>query len=191
MAIVLPGKFIYLANHHVASLATAKALDEQIEGTYRVGPHHAPVSELSKVRVPFGEFELQVSDVILGGEITVSTVRDPYDWFVSCWIRRRKSGQTLEDFLENLSGGPYVREGRILGHRSDETLRWESLEKNLNGFLSRFDHSVSLPKMNLTPGKKPWETYYSKDAWAIANRRFGREIQRLGYSLRHFSLDSR
>ena len=77
MAVVLPGRFLYLANYHVASLATARALDEQVEGTYRVGPHHAPPDRLLEVRQPpflYRHQRLELSDVVLGDELIFATV---------------------------------------------------------------------------------------------------------------------
>jgi len=188
MAVVLPGKFLYVANYHVASLATAQALDEQIEETYRVGPHHASPDRLLKVRQDFfvrQHEHLEPGDVMDGSEVTVATVRNPYDWLVSCWLRRG-GGVPFVQYVAELcetSPGAYVRNGKIFWHEADELLHWEHLPEELNAFLSRFGLSgMALPHKNQTAGKKPWRGYYNVEIVGLVNRRFGADIERLGYA---------
>lgn len=177
MAVALPGKFIYLANQHVASLATAAALDEQIPGTFRMGPHHASLSKLCKVRGGG-----RVEEILTGHEVSVATVRNPYDWLVTCWLRRQQ-GESFEDYVKAMTKGPYIRDGKIQGHDAVVTLRWETLEQDLNRFLSRFGYSVSLPVRNRTPGKSSWVTYYTPGTFRLVNEKFQEDFARLGYPM--------
>lgn len=187
MAVVLPGKFLYLANYHVASIATAKALYEQVEGVYRVGPHHAPVEGLAKVRqkgTVLPHERLNVCDVVLGSEVTFATVRHPYDWIVSCWLRNGPE-MTLSEYICDLSDtsrGGYMRGGQVFWHRPKHLLRWEHLEGDLGEFLIRLGvPEVRLPLVNHTPGKGPWREHYDSSSRHAAEDVLGPVAHALGY----------
>jgi hypothetical protein len=103
MAVLFPGKFIYLATPHTATISTTEALSK-IPGSIptMVGPnnpvkkrlrgvvikdkayfdrntHHATKEELTK---RYGEY-------FKGNEQSVTVVRNPYDLVVTWWLRQK------------------------------------------------------------------------------------------------------
>jgi len=122
--------------------------------------------------------------VVLGEELVFATVRNPYDWIISCWLRTG-ADQTLFEFIRDLSDtsrGGYMREGGIFWHRPDRLLRWERLQEDLNGLLSGLGlPPVSLPRVNATAGKRPWREYYDAETAKLAEERFAGMASELDY----------
>lgn len=193
MAILLPGRFIFLANPHTASLATADAL-ATIDGTFRVGPHHIPLENLreGKVRVE-NESSIakrpRVAELLQGDEEAVATVRNPYDWLVTCWLRRAKDmgNPSLREYAEtidDMSPGCYVRGGKIMWHKPCRTLRWETLQADLDIFIDSIGlERIDIGVRNVTQGKRPWREYFDREAYVAVNDRFGEDISRMGYEV--------
>jgi len=121
VAVLFPGKFIYLATHHTASIATVRALavlpgavvsdlnevkDLQFEHTFPGGTHHSTLEDLKKQRPEY-----------IGNETSVTTIRNPYDLLVTWWLRQRRNliktwghEPTFREYVEGgdetTSGGP-------------------------------------------------------------------------------------
>ena len=198
MAVLLPGKFVYLATPHTATIATTMAL-LQLEDAipsdiheikkFHEGPwlakasHHATLEEL-KEKTP---------QHFTGNEISVTTVRNPFDLIVTWWLRQRKQlgekagreptfCEYLEMADEGTSGGPYIRDGRIFWLRTDKVFRYERLTRDLDRFLKKFRlPPVELPRTNVTSDKAPWISYYDSRAREIAVRKFGEEAKEYAY----------
>lgn len=117
---------------------------------------------------------------------SVAVVRNPYDFLVSCFLRRGQH-QSFLDFIETFAIEPFIKDGRIyhLAECCDHILRYESLQEDLNQFLKRRGlPPIQLNQVNVTPKKKPWRTYYSCSAIQAVNKRFGNEIQK------HYALET-
>lgn len=188
MAVLLPGKFIYLALPHTATRATARVLWE-IDGAKTWGHkeiknnHHVTKKEL-----------LEASpDAFMGNEIAVSTVRHPCDLLVTWWLRYLRyngGGPGLLEFIqfsekEITRFMPYLRDGKMYWIDSDEYMRYESLQTDLNNLLTRFGFpSVVLRKINVTKEKKAWQSYYDDEMPDVVHQRFGKEAERFNYKIR-------
>ncbi len=177
MAALLPGKFLYLATPHTASLATVRALTEQLpgcsevlsaSGRHRYGHHHATRDE----------FELP------GRELVWSVRREPRDVLVTCWLRYGGlSGheETLEDFVRSWGGPPFVVDGRFAWQDVDEWVEYEDIDAGINRLLARLGlPPVSVPRYNETPGKGPWRERWTRAAQEAFEGRFGRSELRGG-----------
>jgi hypothetical protein len=190
--VLFPGKLIYLALPHTASMVTVQTL-VTLEGALgqevtRVN-HHATRAE-ARVKRP---------DLFSGDEVAVSVVRHPCDLLVTWWLRHlirlsthKKSPRppTFEHFLkmpeEEISAysPSYLKAGRMYWMDADEYLRYENLQEELNRTLNRFDlPSVALPRRNVTRNKRPWQEYYDEDVFAAVRERFGDEAERFGYQI--------
>jgi hypothetical protein len=198
MAVLLPGKFIYLATPHTASIATTRALatlkgavvsdineivDLKVDRRFPKGTHHSTRAEL-RSRQP---------ESFVGVELAVTTIRNPYDLLVTWWLRQKKileehTGRevTFRRFVETCDegtlGGPYLRGGKIFWQDADYALRYEKLQDELDSFLDRFRiKPVRLDWTNVTAQKLPWLSYYDEETRTIVRHRFGDEIRSLGY----------
>ena len=168
MAVLLPGKFLFLCNPRTASVATSRTLIE-IEGAIEVGPHHCSLS--------------QVEDH--DGEIVVATVRNPYDALVSWFMHLPETD--FAAFLRTYSHYPFLGgDPPDLFWQCDadtRLLRFETLQADLDAFLSGlgvaplqvFEHNVTKTKT------RPWREYYDAEAIAAADERFGHIADKWGY----------
>lgn len=121
-----------------------------------------------------------IPHLVTGDECIFTVVRNPYDYFVSCFCRRGQN-KSFEDFVKNYHEDPYVRDGKLWYHLADvqEVLRHENLQDELNAVMARLElPEVPLERHNETKDKEPWESYYSPEAFKIVNERFGSEIER-------------
>jgi len=66
----------------------------------------------------------------------------------------------------------------------DVVLRSERLEEGLNTLLRKLgsDTKVDLPRLNTTPGKKPYTAYYSGLAVYVVEKLFRRQLDEFGYA---------
>ena len=205
MAVLLPGKFLYLGLPHTATCATMRALYHGIPGCYVSG-----VNEVGKVppehllcaghngsthHLPKEEIERRRPELFQGGEISVSTVRHPYDLVATWWVRqetsfRRHSGVddlTFAKFVELVDdsiAAPYIKNGRMFWMRAEHYLRYESLQADLDRFLEGLGlPSVQLERVNVSKKKRDWKSYYTEEIRETVRRRFGEDAKRFGYEL--------
>jgi len=171
MAAALPGKFVYLATPHTASLATVRALTEQLpgcseilsaSGRHRHGHHHATRDEF----------------VHLGDELVWWSVRrEPRDVLVTCWLRYgrlRGDERALEDFVREWGDPPFVVDGRFDWQDVDEWVEYEHLDAGVAALLGRLGlPPVEIPRYNETPGKGPWRDHWTAEAEDAFVARFG------------------
>jgi len=180
VAAVCPGKFLYLATPHTASLATVRALTT-IPGCLEVvgprehehGQHHATRREI------VGDAEVP--------ELVWSVRRNPYDlavtWYLRHGMNRRRARPSLAEFLAEWNDPPYVVGGRIFWHEADEWLAYEDLGAEVGRLLAGLGlPTVEIPVYNETPGKGPWQSYWTDDAVEALDAKFGAEARAFGYS---------
>lgn len=197
MAVVLPGKFIFLAHPHTASSAMVLAFQDVFPEAYDIRPHHMHLEELKgpngKTRIqqinkqrarlydhrPHKRSPLQeVPEVFQGTELVFSVIRNPYDYMASRYARMEKT-EPFAGFVRSYQGKPYIEQGKIYYHLPDcqRILRYENLQRELNALMAELGlPEVPLERHNETQGKKAWRTYYSPEAFAAVNERFGEEF---------------
>lgn len=210
MAVLLPGKFIFLAQPHSASSAMVLALQDAFPEAFDIRPQHmsladlkggpgaARIEQISQARTRVwkqggprsgmthsGAFPLMVRGAVTGAERVFTVVRNPYDFLTSCFVRRGRN-LSFEAFVRGYNESPYVEDGRVLYHVPDchTVLRYEDLQSELDGLMNDLGlPDVPVGRHNVTKDKKPWETYYTPGAFEIVNERFGDEIEQF-YELR-------
>lgn len=199
MAVLFPGKFIYVATPHTATISTTHALARlpgAIPSSLNEIVDHLPEHRLARRTHHSTKQEVQElhPDYFTGTEQSVSVVRNPYDLVLTWWLRQRgavekRTGHepSFQEFLETYDErgpGPYLRGDRMFWMDADHELRYESLQDELNAFLGRHGLGpVELPHLNVTGKTGPWRSYYDAEAFRTVNRRFGDEIQTKGYPL--------
>lgn len=169
MAAILPGKFLYLATPHTASLATVRALTEQLpgcleflssSGQHKYGHHHATRNEFQLLR----------------DEVVWSVRREPRDVLVTCWLRYAGIGrpkETLEEFIREWDHAPFIVDGQFAWHDVDEWVEYEDLDAGVNALLGRLGvDPVRIPQHNVTPHKGLWEDHWTMRAEELFRGRF-------------------
>lgn len=170
MAVLVPGKFVYLATPHTGSMSTTTALLEQVPGAQTLGEHHSTRAEL-------GLEDLE----------GVTTVRNPFDMIATWWLRTdaKWNYESFSDFLRDYDHPTYVRDGRIFYHCEPgvHVLRFERLQEDLDEYLARHGLGpLPLPRINRTVDRDPWPDYYDPECLEIVWERFGKEALEHGYS---------
>ena len=196
MAVALPGKFIYLATMHTGSMAITDVL-KQIPGTFvpqnkRKGiGQHATLEQVKQV----------AGDKLEGGEVVFTFIRNPYDLFVTWYLRQMGKSHmlhleeslgrepTLLEFLRpwhEVAPWPHMKDGRVFYHAKDAhvSLRYErDLTKEVNSLLRKLPHvpSIEVIPTNVTTNKDHWSTYYDKETYAFVNEAFKQDFVEHGY----------
>lgn len=177
MAVILPGKFLYLANPRTASTSTRIALGKLPEAKM-LWPQHQLLHECH----------------LYADEQPVTAVRNPYD-VLATWFQLQVKYKDFVEFLRKFEHKQF-----LLGDPPDlfwqcgegfHILRWETLQKDLDEFLAGWGlPSVEIPRENTTKDKKPWQEYYTPEAFEAANERFGAILDRYGYERVDPSMES-
>jgi hypothetical protein len=119
--------------------------------------------------------------MITGSEHVFGVVRNPYDFLASCFVRRSVNrSMGFVPFVRNYHEAPYIEDGRIHYHEKDchTVLRYERLQLEMDALMERLDlPTFELGRHNQTAGKKPWESYYTPEAFAVVNERFGQDFR--------------
>lgn len=203
VAVVLPGKFIFLAQPHTGSSAMVLALQDVFPEAFDLRPHHmrladvrehqggVRITQISRSRERIWDERPQKrkpgSDVdpeavracLLGNERVFTVIRNPYDFLATCYVRRGR-GVPFESFVRSYRESPYIEDGKLYYHEPDcETvLRWEKLQVQLNKLMRELDlPKIELGQHNITKDKQPWESYYTPKAFETVNKRFGKEFE--------------
>ena len=170
MAILIPGKLLYLANPRTGSHSVHQAL-KNVPSALKNLSHHAELHQIPNYN----------------GELAFTTIRNPYDALVTWWMRMSIHGERpFAEFIADFEGNDFIRHGRMFYQcvPGVEVTRYESLEEGVNEMLVRAGlDPVKLPLANRTLRKQPWRTYYGAEEIAAANNRFSQEILALGYEL--------
>jgi len=207
MAVLLPGKFIFLAHPHTGSSAMVLALQDAFPEALDLRPHHMMLADvrgepgavrmeqISRQRTRVWDRRKHkrsmmtneltyapeiVRRFVTGREHVFSVVRNPYDFLTSCYVRRGQ-GLPFASFVRGYREDPYVRDGRIYYHAGDSrtVIRYERLQDELDGLMRGMDlPTFQLDRHNETPGKEPWQSYYTPEAYRVVNERFGDEFAR-------------
>jgi hypothetical protein len=204
VAVLLPGKFIFLAHPHTGSSATMLALCDAFPEALDLRPHHMTLADVrgapgavrmeqisrarnrlwdhrphKRKRNPADPIDPDVvRQFITGDEHVWGVVRNPYDFLVTCYVRRGK-GKSFESFVRSYNEDPYIRDGKMYYHEADcdTLLRHERLQRGLNVMMKTLGlPDVPLERHNETKNKQPWESYYTPEAYRIVNERFGQEF---------------
>jgi hypothetical protein len=202
MAVILPGKFIFLAHPHTGSSSMVLALQDTFPEAMDLRPHHMSLMDVhgrpGAVRIEqiqrrrakiydhrrphLGNVPTNLFD---GNEHVFTVVRNPYDFFASCYVRRGRE-RGLEGFVRSYNEDPYVRNGRIYYHVDDcdTIIQYENLQHELDTLMKQLGLTTfKLERHNETEGKEPWETYYTPKIYEILNERFSGEFGKF-YALR-------
>jgi hypothetical protein len=198
MAVVLPGKFVYLCTPYTDEDATTKAL-KQLPGAFvavdkfRGVKPHATMADVQRV---FG-------DRLDGTEHVFTVVRNPYDLLVEWYLREIPRFQlvrladvlgrtpNLREFIdlwvsEPNGPEPYRRGGRMFYHALEckTVLRWErGVEREVNGLLRKLPQvdQIKMPPRPAEPQRDHWSTYYDRDTYALVNEQFRDDFVAHGY----------
>lgn len=180
MTYYYPGKFLYLAQPHTGSTAiTAELTEWQRQGLGRqVGTHHTRLPAL--LTQITREVKLHPHLRLHGNEIVWTVVRNPYDLFVTMWLRRKDQEDDFQIFCEQWDKSPYIEDGMLYFHvpDADRILRYEKLP----GELLKLTTDLGLPpiepkRRNVTEDKEPWPTYYTQACLDAVNRRYAKEFE--------------
>ena len=190
MAVLIPGKILFLAQQHTGSMAVSEAL--RGIGGFFIAPGHITLEE---IKLGNGWIEERGSPgkgpcawrTMTGKESVVTTVRNPYDVIVTWYLRSMYPG-TLEDYVDGVGRqfrSAYVKGDEIRWHPDAEIRMWhETLADDFRALLSaKRVEPVDLPVTNETPGKAHWARYYSERALGIVNERFHVEFAGMGYRM--------
>jgi len=150
------------------------------------GYHHFGMDDLEKHQ--------EMKTHLLGGEVTWSIQRNPYDLAVTWWLRYmadgRREGESKDvpfpAFIRRFAKLPLVVGGEIFWHKPDVWLKYENLGDEVNRFLQSHNcPDIDIDTQNTTKDKRPWQSYYEEFPEAIEamNNRFGDEISEFGYEL--------
>ncbi len=197
MAVLIPGKLVYLATPHTASTSTNWALSE-LPGA--LSSSSASVGlDTSPLRVLHHATREEILPHCKGGELFISTHRHPADLVVTWYLRQKKHLEervlnrevSMEEFVEGiddamLNSAPYyIREGKMFWHDADKWLYYDKLRDQLNDILRSLNlPTVALPRLNVTKGRAAvWKAYYTDKALDALRRRFWKEAKRFGYEL--------
>ncbi len=118
-----------------------------------------------------------------GPEPTVCVIRNPFDVMVS-WFLLNPDWDDLTSFICDYQHSELEKDGQLFYHAPKCTwiIGWENLEFELNSVLKRVDlPQVNLQRVNVTPNKKPFRSYYTNDSVKALRDRYGAEVQRYGY----------
>ena len=187
MAVVFPGKFVYLCTPHTASNATVAAL-KKIPGVINVKDPAGNVTYHSTLE------QIRTVQELTATELVFSAVRNPYDSLVSWYLRNRtyrgyKPGLSFVEFFNEWmkrDPWPYVHNGSLFYHApvSRIVMRYErGIEKEVNSVLRKIAGmpQVRLDLENETEGKDHWSTYYDEESYAWVNETFRDDIANFGY----------
>jgi hypothetical protein len=174
MAVLVPGKFLYLATPHTGSRSVAQTLLDGFEGTMQVASHHATLEE-----VPLDSRARNL----------VTSVRDPYDLVASWWRRTYAAGKWTSfcEFVREWDDPTYVRENRIFYHWRPgvQVLRFEALQEDFDALLIRHKMpTVKLVSLNRSGDVLLDDYPYDAKSFALVTERFRAEIVEFGYGIR-------
>lgn len=156
--------FVYLANPHVASRATTKAL-LTLEGSRIVANHHA---DLSIVTQECPEASLC--------PIVFHTVRHPLDWLVSRYLCNGGKRGEWKSWLRKRPSRPIF--GRFDG-QTTAFIKYENLAENLAQIVGHV--MLDYESDHKTPGKHNYMAYWEDDDMKWVRQRFASDFETYHY----------
>ncbi len=188
MAVLIPGKLLFVAQQHTGSMAVSEALKQR--GGLFIAPGHVTYKGIEHghawIEVPTAPNKGPNPWTLMDGhETTATTIRNPYD-VITTWYVRSKYPESFEKFVAGVGRhwrSPYVNDSEIKWHPDAQVrLRHETLEHDFDELLqSRRIKSVPLMRKNETAGKRPWREYYPERSLETVNDRFYVEFAAMGY----------
>lgn len=167
MGVRIPGKLVFLEHPRTGSTGIRKALINMGGEAY---PRHTLVGKRKD-------------------EVVIGTVRNPYDTLVSWYINLGyKVGYvSFRRFLETCHMRFMVQKGKLFYFvdHIDYVMKFEKLEEHFNQYLRYAKVEcpyIELPIVNPTHGKVDYKAYYNTVTRRIAEKKFGREAARFGYT---------
>jgi len=194
MAVLIPGKLLYLAIPRTASVSTETAL-LAFDGAIRLEKH-----------ITYGQVKANPAIPFQGTEVVFATIRNPYDILTTDFYYEEDRFPHFPTFIREYEHWPFVVQGKLFwlldeadkawnevglfeDHYQGEgpsfvVLEYEDLDDELNILLRAVGLPIlNLPRKNVSKDKKPWRTYYTEEAIEAVNERFGDEIETWGYDL--------
>jgi hypothetical protein len=164
----------YLAHPRTASVATKQALGS-VGAVEQVTSHHG----LDTTR-------------ILQGALVFTTVRNPWDVFVSWWFKRQIErspfyGKPLEEFIPSLiqNNGRYFKGGKMfyMADHATVILHYEQLQSQFDTLLVQVGYPpTELVTVNQsTRSSSDYREHYTPATRQWVAEHFAAEIERYGY----------
>ncbi len=163
---MLPNRFCFMANPHTASQSVREAMKHQLpcikQGQWRGGAR-------------------LVESPLTGNEIWFSVVRNPHDVLATRYHREvvAVGGDTpIETFVAEYDREPFITGGKFwpAAHICDRVIRFENLQADLDGVMDEVGPwRIALGHRGATGGKRPWRSYFTREALSIVAERFGDE----------------
>jgi len=158
MSVRIPNKLLFLRHPRTGSTATVQALITL--GARKAGGLH----DFTPAK---------------GKEITVSTIRNPFDLLAS-WFALNEGWTDFEKFLVDYKHSAMLKDGRFhyFANVSDELFLYDQLSEDLNTLLTRLKlPKVRIYRLNTTSGKKPFEEYYTETAKQIVRDLYAWDLE--------------
>ena len=114
-------------------------------------------------------------------------IRDPYQRALSAWLfsSRQNSQYSFQEFLERqVDPDMWFTKQVDYVKNCDLVLRYETLEEDFKQIQEYYDVHEPLPKINDSKYEKPWEQYYTEQAYDLVSEIFTKDIEELGYDFR-------
>jgi len=159
VAIRIPGKLVFLRHPRTGSSATAAAL-----------------SKLGGIRVGDGQHQFVKAGK---NEITVSTIRNPFDVLATWFILNMKYDK-MEDFLRKYTHSDFRRRERLFyfAEYSDILLLYDKLQKQFNELMLSLRLSPTrIYRINTTSDKRPFMDYFDEKTIAIVEEMFVADLE--------------
>jgi len=167
MAIVFPGQYCLFNNARTASISLTEALAKAHPIVERTKNHYATQVEQEKL--------------CIGGEVKFAVIRNPFD-LVASWFCFAPQ-ESMEYFLKRFRH-PWFRDrnGRLFDFfKVDRLIRYEALEQGVYDLMEELNLPLpTLSRLNPTPGKQHYSTYYTPDDVRLMHKMFP-EIEEYGY----------
>lgn len=198
MAIVVPGKFIFLCTAHTDEDLVSEAL-KQVPGAIVAVNKRKKITSHARIE----QVRSLVSTKVCGLEKVFCFIRNPYDVIVDWYLRQLPFFQlrrlaeikgrdpTLLEFLhlwsdENEWVEPYLYKGRIFYHAEEAqyVLRYErGINNEVNSFLRKIPGvpAVTVTQPPRDPNRGHWSSYYDEETYAFVNEYFKKDFVAHGY----------
>ena len=190
MAVLIPGKLLFLQTPHTASMATSdvfRAAGGRAMFVSGATGAHATYEEIKRgdcrVEIKGPGWRGDPRKHMKGNEVIVTTVRNPYDSITTWFLRShaRKMGDKFSSVIRGVQHRPYIHNGLMWYHLPDakRVMRYENLEGELESLLGALGLRYRpLARKNETKHKGNWMDLYREDPKAIdvVNERFSKEF---------------
>jgi hypothetical protein len=120
-------------------------------------------------------------------EVTAAREAGFAGWLRQILVRENRADWKLVRRAQSLLRGTPVhgRSAFPMIDGVDEIIRFENLEEDFNRVLEKagVKEHVPIPHSNVTPGKKPYQEYYTPELQRLVERYIGDQLAEFGYTL--------